>query len=142
MYHLDRIPNPYAHLDKDRDLSRLSADISYEDKAFLRRIFPEKGLFNRLTQVFFHSLVIEAKQLNITYYTPENVEHLIELIRQRCEPGRCTATQLTGQKSDGYDAGRIARVCDGPAGSHEFVEHPTSEPSKGQSSEEAGWCAD
>ena len=81
------LPNPYAHLTSEqRDvlLSRLSADISYEDKELLRRIFPAKGLFNRLTQIFFHSIVTELKQNGITTYTPDNADAAARLIARRC----------------------------------------------------------
>ena len=128
MYHLDRIPNPYAHLDKDRDLSRLSADISYADKAYLHKLFPERGLFNRLTQVYFNSIVEEAKELNLKHYTPDNVNTLIELIRRRCTP-----FELTRKEYDGYDPRRTPGIRNGPTGCVVKCEHLESAASQRQS---------
>jgi len=65
-------------------LSRLSADISYEDKELLHRVFPARGLFNRMVQVFFHSIVKELKQNGITTYSPENADFVARLIARRC----------------------------------------------------------
>jgi hypothetical protein len=84
-------PNPYENLNRDFDLSRLSADISYEDKKFLHQVFPAKGLFNRMTQLFFHSITEECKQNGITTYTPENADAFVRLVTRRCatpEPAR------------------------------------------------------
>lgn len=71
---------------REANLSRLSADISYEDKEFLRRLYPARGLFNRLTQIFFHSLIEELKQNGITTYTPENADAVARIIARRCTP--------------------------------------------------------
>lgn len=78
--------SPYTHLNhaKDVHLSRLSADISYEDKQFLHRVFPAKGVFNRITQLFFHSLVLELKQNGITTYTPANADEFGRIVVRRC----------------------------------------------------------
>lgn len=81
------LPNPYRHLNaeqRDAQLSRLSADVSYEDKEYIRRIFPAKGLFNRTVQIFFHSIVTELKANGITTYTPENADFAARLIARRC----------------------------------------------------------
>lgn len=83
------LPDPYRHLTKEQkelQLSRLSADISYEDKELLKLVFPLKGILNRLTQVFFHSLVEELKQNGITHYTPTNADLVCRIIARRCTP--------------------------------------------------------
>ena len=80
------LPCPYRHLNKDLHLSRLSADVSYADKEFLHRIFPARGLFNRMTQIFFNSLVNELKANGITTYSPENADELARIIARRCTP--------------------------------------------------------
>lgn len=83
--------NPYRHMNKEQrelQLSRLSADISLEDKEFLHRVYPAKGLFNRLTQIFFHSIVEECKLHGITTYTPENADFVRGLIARRCTPAQ------------------------------------------------------
>jgi hypothetical protein len=96
------LPNPYRHIkNKERELSRLSADVSYEDKDFLHLIYPAKGLFNRLTQIFFHSIVEECKAHGITTYTPANADFVARLIARRC-----TVAQPTGQVNSGHDPGR------------------------------------
>jgi hypothetical protein len=81
------LPNPYEGLNAEQRavlLSRLSADISYEDKTYLKRIFPARGLFNRITQIFIHSIVEELKQNGITTYTPENADTARRIIARRC----------------------------------------------------------
>lgn len=106
------LPCPYAHLNRDLHLSRLSADISYEDKEFLHLIFPARGLFNRLTQVFFHSLVSECKQNGITTYSPENADYLARLIARRC-----SFAEPVGQGLDQNVTGGTPGACDNPPGS-------------------------
>ncbi len=77
-------PCPYEHLNKDLHLSRLSADISYADKEFIKTVLPVNGLLNRITQLFFHSLIQEAKYHGITTHTPENADAFVRLIARRC----------------------------------------------------------
>ena len=114
--------NPYRHMNaeqRETNLSRLSADISYEDKEFVRRIFPAKGLFNRLTQIFFHSLVEELKAKNITTYTPENADEFARIINRRCTfTGGCAASPTVGQTDARNDPGGIAGESDAAKGDY------------------------
>lgn len=78
-YH-QSLPQPYAGLNQDRDLSRLSADIPYADKELIKSVCPKKGVLMQMTQVFFHTIVTEMKRLNLTHYTPENENEFIAII--------------------------------------------------------------
>ena len=112
------LPNPYRHLDKDLHLSRLSADVSYADKEFLHRIFPARGLFNRMCQIFFNSLVEECKQNGITTYTPEHADELARIIARRC-----TVAPALGQTDARNDSRRVTREGDATAGNNQQSNH-------------------
>lgn len=96
-YYFDRIPDPYAKLDRVRDLSRLSVDVSYTDKHFLKTLCPEKGLFNRMIAAFFASVAQEARESNLRHYDPQQSTELIRIINHRCQPRRCTPAAIAGK---------------------------------------------
>lgn len=78
------LPRPYDHLDEVRDLSRLSADIPAVDKDLIKHICPKRGILNQITQNIFHSLCENLRKQNITYYSPENEQYLIDTILRGC----------------------------------------------------------
>lgn len=86
-FHQD-LDQPYRplYIDFDRQMSRLSADISYEDKHLIKMVCPKKGILNQITQLFFESICRELKQNGITHYSPANERKFIELIRRRTTP--------------------------------------------------------
>ena len=80
----DRLPLPYLHLDSVRDLSRLSADISVQDKNLIKHVCPKKGILNQITQNLFASIAKHLRQNGITYYSPEHEAYLVRLISRGC----------------------------------------------------------
>lgn len=106
MSFLHRLPSPYAGLDPVRDLSRLSADISYTDIRYLKHICPEKGLLNRMAQCFFASVAAEARHLNLNYYTPATANELQRIIADRCDfTRRCSTPPTDGSGHDPNEPG-------------------------------------
>ena len=99
LHHLP--PCPYKGMNKELHLSRLSADISYEHKEFLKTILPVNGILNRITQLFFVSLIEEAKYHGIKYYTPENADALGRLIARRCTFVEPAVAELQGPITGG-----------------------------------------
>jgi hypothetical protein len=82
--HHQNLPLPYDHLDVVRDLSRLSADISYSDKALIKGVCPKKGILNQITQNFFASLCHNLRKNGLTHYSPHNEQQFIELVARGC----------------------------------------------------------
>ena len=82
--HHQNLPLPYQHLDQNRDLSRLSADIPYEDKNLIKGICPKKGILNQLTQNLFASICHNLRKNGLTHYSPDNEQQFIALIVRGC----------------------------------------------------------
>jgi hypothetical protein len=83
-FHQD-LDQPYRplYINFDRNMSRLSADISYEDKNLIKLVCPKRGILNQITQLFFSSICNELKQNGITHYSPDNEQRFVELILRR-----------------------------------------------------------
>lgn len=95
-YHQDlALPYQPLYLDFDKHMSRLSADIPYADKDLIKLVCPKRGILNQLTQLFFSSVCEEMKQSGLTYYSPENEQAFIAIIRRR------TAPQPPRKRNDG-----------------------------------------
>lgn len=105
-YHHQDLPLPYDHLDRDRDLSRLSADISYTDKALIRGICPKQGILNQLTQCFFNAICNNLRKNGHTYYAPDHERYFIQLILRGC-----TAIELAQPAPFGHVHGGITCAC-------------------------------
>lgn len=84
-YHQD-LPQPYLNCDPDREMSRLSADITYKDKALIKLVCPKKGIFMQMTQIFFSRICEELRSQNITHYTPENEQRFLAIIVRLATP--------------------------------------------------------
>lgn len=110
-YHHQDLPLPYDHLNRDRDLSRLSADISYVDKELIRGICPKQGILNQLTQVIFSSICTNLRNNGITYYSPDHERYFIQLLLRGC-----AAIELAKPAPFGYVDGGITCACAGLAG--------------------------
>jgi len=105
-YHHQDLPIPYDSCDRDRELSRLSADIPYPDKQLIRGICPKQGILNQLTQNFFHALCTNLRKNGITYYSPDHERYFIQLILRGC-----TAVKLAKPAPFGYVDGGITCAC-------------------------------
>lgn len=106
------LPQPYSSLDPDRDLSNLSALISYADKNLIKSICPKKGILNQITQNFFSSLTNQLRKHGITYYSPEHERFFVDLVTRGC-----AAFEPAGETSARYVLGRIASAHTGTPGS-------------------------
>lgn len=82
--HHQHLPLPYAHLDPVRDLSRLSADISYADKALIKNICPKRGILNQIAQNVYSSICNNLRNHGITHYSPQHELQFIELVTRGC----------------------------------------------------------
>ena len=105
-YHHQDLPIPYDHCDRDRELSRLSADIPYEDKNLIRGICPKQGILNQLTQNIFASICKNLRKHGITYYAPDHERYFIQLILRGC-----TAIELAEPAPFGHVHGGITCAC-------------------------------
>lgn len=93
MNHLDQLPDPCAGLCPIKETMQHSARVSLADITLIKNICPEKGLFTRMSQLFYHSIAEELRELNITHYTPENVELIITIIKDRLVSRRLPNSQ-------------------------------------------------
>lgn len=71
---------PYRNFDPVRGLSRLSSDVSYEDKALIKDVCPKKGVIMQITQIFIARLCNQLRSENITSYTPANEQRFIDIV--------------------------------------------------------------
>ena len=119
-YHHQDLPIPYDSCNRDRELSRLSADIPYRDKQLIRGICPKQGILNQLTQNFFHALCSNLRNNGITYYAPDHERYFIQLILRGC-----TAVELAKPAPFGNVHGGITCACATIAGG--LLEHSDPE---------------
>lgn len=116
-YYHQALPQPYEHLHQVRELSRLSADVSYVDIGLIKSICPKKGIINQLTQIFISTLANKLREENITCYTPKNESRLIELITSVSDFGRCPVVEPIGQTSPRDDGSGTPDTCSNSSGS-------------------------
>jgi len=87
--------SPYVVSDDDDTALKIAARISKEDGAILRGLYPVRGMTQYLFAMIVRDIMAQLKSENIQYYTPQNEQRLIEIIK-----GRCTFARLAG-RADG-----------------------------------------
>mgnify|MGYP001563699474 CR=1 FL=1 len=106
---MKNIPNPYIKNGvTSSDLVRIQADVSYEDRNFLRSICPEQGVYNFIVANFIIKLCHELRQRNITDYARES-DFKSAITNLRLDLGGTA----TGGLSNGTSSG-LVRTPDAP----------------------------
>jgi len=130
MKHHPGLRTPYTGLNRDTELSRLSADIAFIDKHLIKTVCPVNGLLMQMTQLFFASVCHELRTKNITHYTPENESELINIIRRR------TATLIDPKTIARDGGGGVEGAHEASTGTQLVLGHSPLEDQEGKSGAE------
>ncbi len=85
--------SPYDNIPEDQRI-KLQAMVPECDKFLIQSVFPQRGILLFAVESFIYALANDLRKHGLTYYSPDNADALISLIRQRTDPG------LTDNRSD------------------------------------------